>query len=189
MGILAVFALLLSNASFIVDASVESSYSVGIARPLLRAYVDDIGLLARNMPGVVNVTPVGDGRYLYRTEKSIPLSQPLQTDFLIQKTMIGDSITVYRSENMTDENYMSCRVQLIPSDAQTTLIAIRLRVRLSRSNPASIHWLAPILGEQFISDRMTEDLQEMMKKFIASSNKELYEQIIPSTASNSRLSP
>jgi hypothetical protein len=184
----ALLALLLSNAAFIVDASVEASYSVGIPRPLLRAYVDDIGLLARNMPGVVDVTQVGDDRYLYRTEKTIPLSPPLQTEFMIRKTMIGDSVTVYRSENMTDENYMSCRVQLIPSDAQTTLIAIRLRVRLSRSNPASIHWLAPILGEQFISDRMAEDLRDMMKKFIANSNKELYEHIVPSTATNSRLS-
>lgn len=174
MPSLAVLLLFVSTSSFVVDASSEAMYNVSIPHLRLRSYVDDIGLLARNMPGVLGVQSLGDNRFLYQTEKNIPLAPPFRTDFIIRKTLLGDTVTVYRSEDIHDPNYMSCKVRLHPLDEATTSITISLRVRLTRTDPGEVHWLAPIVGEDFISDRMQKDLDEMLKTFIVRSNQELY---------------
>jgi carbon monoxide dehydrogenase subunit G len=172
--------LLSGNASFFtVAASASASYDVAIPREALRGYADDIGLLARHMPGVVSVTPRGDGTYLYRTSKEIPLSSPLETDFVIRKDQVGDSLTVYRSVDDGDLNYMSCRVLIRPRDAATTTIEIQLQIRLSRERAAEVHWLAPVLGESFISREMTKDMDEMLQEFIEKSSEELYARLRP----------
>jgi hypothetical protein len=182
--LLAILLLLLTSDTFVADASAEASYIVNISREALRGYVDDVGLFERNMPGVVGVTALGDESYLYRTEKDIPLKGAMRVDFHIRKFILSDTLTVYRSVDVNDKNYMSCRVALQPYDATRTSITISLRVRMERENPAEIHWLAPVLGEQFISDRMTEDIEVMLEEFIANSNRELYTRIPQTTTRN-----
>jgi hypothetical protein len=182
--LLAMLLVLISGDTFVADASAEASYIVNISREALRGYVDDIGLFERNMPGVVGVTSLGDETFLYRTEKDIPLKGPMKVDFHIRKFVLSDTLTVYRSVNVEDTNYMSCRVALKPHDVTQTAITISLRVRMERENPADIHWLAPVLGEDFISDRMTEDLEDMLREFIDSSNRELYARIPQTTMRN-----
>jgi carbon monoxide dehydrogenase subunit G len=172
--LLALFLTIPGNDPFVVDASKEISYDVEISRASLREYVDDIGLFARNMPGVVSVTPQGEDTYLYKTAKEIPLSGRLETDFLIRKSTEGDSVTIYRSTDDKDDNYMSCRVQIRMVDESHTNIVVRLRIRLSRENASEVHWLAPILGARFIESRMDEDLEGMLKEFVERSNIELY---------------
>lgn len=172
--VLALAFAITGNESFVVDASKQISYDVRISRESLREYVDDIGLFARNMPGVVEVTPLGDDVYLYRTEKDIPLSGRMETEFIIQKSVDGDSVTEYRSRNKDDDNYMSCRVRLRPVDATHTNIEIQLRIRLTREHASDVHWLAPIVGARFIESQMDDDLDEMLKEFVDRSNKELY---------------
>jgi len=172
-----VLALALSitrNEPFVVEASQQISYDVRVPRESLRQYVDDIGLFARNMPGVVGVTPLGGETYLYRTAKDIPLSGRMETEFVIQKSTEGDSVTLYRSRNEHDDNYMSCRVRIRPVGETHTNIEIRLRIRLTREHGSDVHWLAPLLGSNFIESRMDDDLGEMLKKFVERSTLELY---------------
>ena len=184
MTLLAMLLVLITSDTFVADASAEASYIVNISREALRGYVDDIGLFERNMPGVVGVTELEDKTYLYRTEKNIPLKGPMKVDFRIRKFVLSDTLTVYRSVDVKDRNYMSCRVALKPHDVTKTSITISLRVRMERESPGDIHWLAPVLGEQFISDRMTEDLEDMLTEFITNSNRELYARIPQTTMRN-----
>lgn len=178
---------LLSSNLFIVDATGEARYTVAIPREALREYVDDIGLFARNMPGVVGIEALDDATYLYHTRKEIPLSRAMETSFHIRKIVESDSVTHYRSTRRDAENYMSCTVTISPSGEQETVIGISLRVRLVRTNPAQVHWLAPIVGADFVSERMTEDLDAMLKEFIKSSNRELYSKFLSSHRENSEL--
>jgi hypothetical protein len=177
--VLAIFLFIGNNGLFTVDASASTNYSVSVPREALRTYVDDIGLFARNMPGVVAVKPLGDGKYLYQTEKDIPFAPSLKTDFLIIKESEGDSLTTYRSIRDDDPNYMLCQVLIRPGDQENTVIEIRLRVRLSRENASEVHWMAPILGESFISRQMTNDMEQMLQEFVERSNEELYSHLKP----------
>lgn len=174
--------VLLGGELFTVDASAETSYNVEIAREALKGYVDDIGLFERHMPGVVSVEPTGVDRYRYITEKELPLAGTMRTEFLIQKFVYGDSVTVYRSTDLNALNYMYCRVRISPAGATNTTITIALRVRLSREDASEVHWMAPILGADFINDQMSKDLDDMLAMFVESSNEELYTHLSPSTA-------
>jgi hypothetical protein len=182
----AIFILLFlgSESLFTVDASASASYSVSVPREALRSYLDDIGLFSRNMPGVVGVTLIDANRYLYRTERTVPLSPSLKTDFEVRKETHGDSLTIYRSTDENSFNYMACSVLIRPRDAGHTSIDIQLRVRLTRENASEIHWLAPLLGESLISRQMSIDLEEMLHDFIERSNEELYSHLKPQTASH-----
>jgi hypothetical protein len=167
---------------FVVEAAAEASYDVEVNREALRGYVDDIGLFARNMPGVIEVRPLGDSTYLYRTERDIPLSGSMQTDFVIRKRMEADSVTTYESVDRNDDNYMLCRVVIRPLTPTSTNIRIQLRLQLSRERASEVHWLAPILGADFISEQMRKDLVTMLDTFIERSNEELYTHLNPAAA-------
>ena len=177
---------LLGGELFTVDASAEMSYNVELNRESLKGYVDDIGLFKRHMPGVVSVEHLGGDRYLYVTEKELPLAGSMRTEFLIQKFVYGDSVTVYRSADLEAHNYLYCRVRITPAGATNTIIAIALRVRLSREDASEVHWMAPILGAEFINDQMRKDLDDMLAVFIESSNAELYNHLAPSTTAQGR---
>lgn len=176
-GIAMLLMLLAPGRMFTVDARTETEYTVPVAREALRTFVDDIGLFQRHMPGVVAVRANGDGTYLYQTEKDIPLSAPMRTDFLIRKETSGDSLTVYASVDPDAMNYMRCSVRIAPVDSGSTSIRIQLQVRLSRENASEVHWLAPVLGESFISNQMTKDMQDMLREFVAGSNAELFQRL------------
>lgn len=169
--------LLLSNDQFVVDARTSTTYTVELSRDALRGFVDDIGLFERHMPGVIGVKPMGNQTYLYQTEKEIPLAGTMSTNFLIKKIVVGDSMTVYQSVDIKDQNYMFCSVKISPRSTTTTDIHISLRLRLSRDAGSQIHWLAPVFGEGFIEDRMKSDMDKMLEAFIVNSNKELYAQL------------
>lgn len=175
----AVLLALLNGEAFVTEAAAEASYSVEVNREALRGYVDDIGLFARNMPGVIEVRPLGDSTYLYRTERDIPLSGSMQTEFVIRKRMEADSVTTYESVNRDDVNYMLCRVEIRPLTPTSTTIRIQLKLQLSRESASDVHWLAPILGADFISEQMRKDLVTMLDTFIERSNQELYAHLNP----------
>jgi hypothetical protein len=184
MMVFALIALLLNTGDmFVVEASAGTSYTVALSRETLRTYVDDIGLFRRNMPGVVAVTPMGNETYFYQTEKDVPLSPAMKTDFVIRKRSVGDSVTVYESIDPQDQNYMFCEVLIRPADSRSTTIDIRLRLKLQRENASEVHWMAPLLGADFISRQMTKDMEEMLAIFVEKSNEELYGRLHPETVS------
>lgn len=163
------------NESFVVDASARIAYTVSISREDLRLYVDDLGLFRRNMSGVVGVDSLGHDTFLYRTSREVPLKGTMDADFVIQRTVANDTLTVYRTPDASDPNWMECRVELTPVNARETSISIALRLRMERDHGYEVHWLAPVVGADFISDRMKEELAGMLKEFAERSSKELYE--------------
>jgi hypothetical protein len=181
---LVLFLALSGGDAFVVDASAEITYAVDVSRDNLRLYTDDIGLFRRNMSGVVGVDSVGENTYLYRTSREVPLKGKMDVDFVIAKSVASDSLTVYRTPDANDPNWMECRVELRPDGEAKTSITIKLRLRLERDHGYQVHWLAPIVGAGFLRDRMEEDLGEMLKEFAENSTRELEERFPRSVAGN-----
>jgi hypothetical protein len=175
LSTLLMFVTLGADNDFVVDASAQIAYTVDISRDDLRLFVDDLGLFRRNMAGVVGVDSLGQNTYLYRTSREIPLQGKMDVDFVIRRTVANDTVTVYRTPDVDDPNWMECRVELVPVAKQQTSIRISLRLRMEREHGYEVHWLAPIVGADFISDRMKENLVEMLHEFADKSSKELYQ--------------
>lgn len=176
--IVALLFLLIFNekGGFVVEASCEARYTVTLPREALRAYVDDIDLFARNMPGVVDIQHLGADTYIYRTYKDVPLGRPVEGTFHIGRITQNDSVTRYQSLDEDARDFMSCTVLVVPAGDSETSVEVSLRLRLTRDTASEIHWLAPILGADFINRQMSEDLDAMLQEFIVNSSEDLHRQ-------------
>jgi len=183
VGVLVALLVVIHGDLFVAEATAEATYTVELSRQALGGYVDDIGLFERNMPGVVSVADLGNNQYLYLTEKDLPLAGTMQTEFRIEKLTEGDSITVYRSIDSTAENYMYTRVVITPAGPSASQMRILVQLRLSREDASEVHWMAPLMGEEFISYQMTKDLQSMLETFVERSTRDLYERVRPRAVS------
>jgi len=159
------FAALSLQGAFIVDAAAEVSFTVRAHPDTVRPRLADIGLLARYMPGVVEIRPTGGGEYLYRTEREIPFSGISRNDFRIARTPTQDGAVLYRTNDPQAQNWMSYRLHSSPDGEGKTRVDVRLRVRLVRESGTEIHVLAPVLGESFLSEQMERDLRKMLEEF------------------------
>lgn len=174
--------LLLNGDLFVAEATAEATYTIQLSRAALAEYVDDIGLFRRNMPGVVSVADLGGNRYLYVTEKDLPLAETMRTEFEIEKISDGESTTIYQSVDATAPNYMFTKVVITADDSSSSRMHIEIRLRLSRHDASEVHWMAPLMGEEFISYQMTKDLQNMLETFVERSTEDLYRRVRPRAA-------
>lgn len=170
---LLLFAALLLQGAFIVDATAEVSFSLHAHPDTVRARLGDIGLLSANMPGVVEIRPLGGEEYLYRTEREIPFSGTSRNDFRIARTPTQDGAVLYRTTDPQAQNWMSYRLQPSSGGSGKTRVTVRLRVRLVRDSGTEIHVFAPVLGESFISEQMEKDLRAMLEEFAGRALREL----------------
>ena len=162
---LLLFAALSLQGAFIADATAEVSFSLHAHPDTVRARLGDIGLLARNMPGVAEIRPLEGEEYLYRTEREIPFSGTSRNDFRIARTPAQDGDVLYRTNDPQAQNWMSYRLHPSSDGGGKTRVDVRLRVRLVRESGTEIHLLAPVLGESFISEQMERDLRKMLEEF------------------------
>jgi hypothetical protein len=170
---LLLFAAFSLQGAFIVDATAEVSFTLRAHPDTVRVRLADISLLSRNMPGVVEIRPEGDHRYLYRTEREIPFSGISRNAFSIERTSSHDGTILYRTSDPQAQNWMSYRLRASPGGGGMTRVDLRLRVRLVRDSGAEIHLLAPVLGESFISEQMEKDLRSMLEEFSGRALREL----------------
>jgi hypothetical protein len=157
---------------FVVTASASIRYRVDIPYERIHASVDEVGLLQRNMPGVVSIRRLDERRYMYTTRSEVPLGKDLELAFLVERRSNGN-VTVYRTPDETDANFMRCAVRIAPHPEGGTGFEIRLLLRLRREHATDVHWLAPLAGEDFVSARMNEDLRAMLAEFRDRSTAEL----------------
>jgi hypothetical protein len=163
LGVLGTIAVL---QGFTLDAS--GSRSVILPAPVdsVRAMLQRTTTLERHMPGVVGIDPCGQPEaFTYRTVREIPFSGEMHTDFHIRRAVSEDGNVAYRTPDNAATNWMSFRFNATPAGDQTTELAMTLRVRLVRENGTAIHILAPLLGEEFLSEQMERDITAMLDTF------------------------
>lgn len=150
---------------FTLDATAHYDVEVPLPADSVRSLVGRISTLETMMPGVVDITAQIGGGFLYRTEREIPFSGKMQTDFRIVSIAGEDGSVTYRTPGTEAENWMSFRLAPAATAGGTTRLFLRLRVRLVRSQGTDIHLLAPLLGEGFLSKSMEDDLSAMLQVF------------------------
>lgn len=168
--IVAAFLALLGD-PFIADATAEIDFVVGSPASTVRSHFHDIQVLRRNMPGVVAITDSSEGKWLYRTERSMPFSDVVKTDFLLIR--LATTGVTFQTPDPEASNWMSFRLQTRALADDRTSVSVRLRVRLVREDGKAIHLFAPLLGETFINDRMEEDLEGMLATFASNLQQEI----------------
>jgi hypothetical protein len=150
---------------FTLDASGSGELTLAMAPDSARALFRQIDVLERYMPGVAGISPRTDGSFNYLTVREIPFSGEMRTDFIVRCTVDAAGTVTYQSPDSAARNWMRFRFTFTPADDGMTEVRMSLRVRLVRESGTEIHLLAPMLGEEFLSERMESDITDMLGTF------------------------
>jgi hypothetical protein len=164
LGLLGMVAVL---QGFTLDASGSASATLPLPADSVRAMMLRTRTLELHMPGVVGIEPCGQpDAFTYRTVRDIPFSGEMHTDFTILRSVDAEGSIVYRTPDSAAANWMSFRFRATPRGDRATELAMTLRVRLVRESGTEIHLLAPLLGEEFLSEHMAKDIAAMLDTFV-----------------------
>lgn len=157
--------------NFVIDAASSVSYNVERPREDLRAF-DKPEFVSNNLPGLKGLTRMNDGLYLWDLELSVPLSRPMRGSFLAKREVVNDNLIVYESADKSSPDYMLCETLVTPLTPTKSSIRIAIRLRFTRASGWQFHWLAPLLGQKFLSARVKERLDGMLQEFVNNSKRE-----------------
>jgi len=156
---------------FVVNASTSVEYTIQKSSAELQAF-DSPDFISRNLPGITSIKPLEQNNFLWDLKIDVPMSRDMEGSFISQKQVLGENHMVFSSPEGA-EDYMRCEIIVEPQENNESLINISMKLKFTRSNGLKFHWMAPLVGEAFLSDRVTEMLDKMLNEFIVNSTEEL----------------
>lgn len=162
----------ISRAEFTVSADVTSGtvFKVNISR--VTEYFKDISVFQRNFPGIISVKKLGDKESEWVYEIDAPLASPVRMPFILVETVSSDDFMVFESKTKTPD-YFKCSARMVSLGEEETRISISIKIKMVRESGSDVHFMAPILGEKFISKEMKKDLTKALSTFLSKCKKEI----------------
>jgi uncharacterized membrane protein len=159
--------------NFTVSAEVEKSSVVNLPKDKVREYISDLSIYPKFFPDIVSVKPLNnyESEWTYRIDA--PLASPYYLTFvLVEKSISPDIMILESKDSVTD--LLLCKASFAAAGDNRTTVIINFKISMTRENASDIHFLAGILGEGFISDRMHDKLEDDLETFIQRSTKDMY---------------
>jgi hypothetical protein len=75
-------------------------------------------------------------------------------------------VAIWRSVDETEPDWLECRARLRREERGWVRLELDFRMRFIRPSLGSIHWLAPLVGEGFLRERVRERLVWMVETFL-----------------------
>jgi hypothetical protein len=162
----------ISRAEFTVSADVTNGtvFQVNISRAT--EYFKDISVFQRNFPGIISVKKLGDKESEWVYEIDAPLASPVRMPFILLETISADDYMVFESKSKTPD-FFRCSARMISLGEEETRISITIKIKMVRESGSDVHFMAPILGEKFISKEMKKDLSKALSTFLSKCRKEI----------------
>lgn len=162
----------ISRAEFTVSADVTNGavFNVNISRA--SEYFKDISVYQRNFPGIISVKKLGGKESEWVYEIDAPLASPVRMSFVLVETISSEDYTVFESKTKTPD-YFKCSARMVSLGEEETRISITIKIKMVRESGGDVHFMAPILGEKFISKEMKKDLTKALSTFLAKCKKEV----------------
>lgn len=161
------------NTSFTMSAEVERTASVNLDKDFISAYIRNLEIYPKFFPDIISVTKLNDteSQWLYKVEA--PLASPYNLTFiLVDRSSSGDTL-LFESKDKTND-YLYCRGILSQVTEKKTKISFIFKISMTREKASDVHFLAGILGEKFLSERMKEKLEGDLEEFISRATKDMY---------------
>lgn len=161
------------DASFTISAEVTRSSSVNLPIEFVSAYIKNLDIYPKFFPHIVSVNNSGDAQseWVYRIEA--PLSSPYNVKFILRDKSPSVDTLLYESID-TIRDYLYCCAILSKVNDNKTKVNFLFKISMTREKASDIHFLAGILGEKFLSEKMKERLESDMEDFISSAVKDMY---------------
>lgn len=175
--ILIIFNLLIAlkltaDDGFTVSANVKKSIVFDLEINKVSEYMKDISVFKKNFPGIISVKKTGEKESEWTYEVDAPLSSPMRMTFLLVEKSNSENDIVYESKNPKPD-YFRCNAVLKEAVNNTTKMSVSIKISMSRESGNDVHFLAPILGEKFISKQMKKQISENLGIFLNNCKREL----------------
>jgi uncharacterized membrane protein len=161
------------GASFTLSAEVTRSSTVNLPIEFVSTYIRDLDIYPKFFPHIISVNKSGDAQseWVYRVEA--PLSSPYNVKFILQDKSPSLDTLLFESIDKVND-YLYCRAVLTKLADNKTKVNFLFKISMTREKASDIHFLAGILGEKFLSEKMKERLESDMEDFISSAVKDMY---------------
>lgn len=177
--LLVFFFLSLNNAAytgssqFTLSAEVTRSSQVNLNSDFISGYIKNLDIYPKFFPNITSVTRLNDStsEWIYRVVA--PLSSPYDVKFILaDKSPSPDTLLLESVENFPD--YLYCKAVLTKVTETRTKVNFLFKISMTREKASDIHFLAGLLGEKFLSEKMKERLESDLEEFISSAVKDMY---------------
>jgi hypothetical protein len=153
--------------AFTIQASTEQSIVIPLPAAEVSAFYADLGVYRRHFPGIVDTRRLSATESLWTYVMDPPLSPAKRMTLrLVQHNDSEHSVVFSTAPDAAD--FMLCRATVVPLSERETKLTVSLQLRLTRESGSDFHFLAPVLGQSFISNEMqkqvTGDLEQFLRK-------------------------
>jgi uncharacterized membrane protein len=158
---------------FTLSADVEKTSVISLPKDIVVDYIRNLDIYSKFFPDVVSVTKINekDSEWLYRIKA--PLASAYNLSFLLADRSPSRDTLILESKDSTRDN-LYCKAVFKSLDDNRTQVTMRFHIVMSRDKASDVHFMAGLLGENFLCARMKEKLEGDMETFITSVTKEMY---------------
>lgn len=164
--------MLETGASFTISASVTKTRTLDFPVNDIITLIQDLSVFSRNFPNMLSVTSLGENKSEWVYEIDPPMASRFSVSFILFKKTTGNELVTFESSK-NDNNYFFCKAKFIQAGDERVIVTLNFKIRLTRENGSDIHFMAPILGEKYISKKMKTDLSDDTDIFLSRIIKEL----------------
>lgn len=159
--------------SFSISADVEKNSTIDLAKNIVIDYIKNFDIYPKFFPDIVSVRKLNDKDSEWQYRIKAPLASPYNLTFILEdKSPETDTLLLESTDSVKD--YLFCKAVFDSLSETRTRVTMRFHIRMTREKASEVHFMAGILGEKFLSDRMREKLDSDMDTFISSVTKEMY---------------
>jgi uncharacterized membrane protein len=159
--------------TFTISAEVEKSSVIDLPRDFVRTYINNLSIYPEFFPDIVSVKKLNDKQSEWHYTVDAPLAPAINLTFLLESKQSTSSLMVLESVN-PEPDYLYCKAVFDSLSSSSTKVTLSFKIRMTREKASDIHFLAGILGENFISARMKDKLDGDMETFIEKATEDMY---------------
>jgi hypothetical protein len=158
--------------AFTIQASTEQSIILPYPPEVVRAYYTDLAVYRTHFPGIVDTRQVSATESLWTYEMDPPLAPPKRMTLRLIRRDESERRAVFSTAENADD-FMLCRAEMEPVGGSATKVTIALRLRMTRESGSDFHFLAPVLGQDFISEQMQKQVTGDLTLFLQRTRQDL----------------
>lgn len=172
IAILVLMFVNIAKADFTVSAEVTNGAVFKTDMVRIAEYFRDINVFQRNFPGIISVKDLGNKESEWVYEIDAPLASPVRMPFILVEKVSSEDYIVFETKTKTPD-FFKCTARMVSMGESETRLSITIKIKMVRENGSDVHFMAPVLGEKFISKEMKKDLTKALSTFLSKAKKEL----------------
>jgi hypothetical protein len=160
-------------ASFTLSAEVKRNSNLNLDLDFVSNYIKNLEIYPKYFPNITSVSKLEENlsEWVYRVEA--PFSAPYDVKFVLEdKSPAPDTLLFESVDKVRD--YLYCSAVLSRTGENKTKVNFLFKISMTRDKASDIHFLAGLLGEKFLSEKMKERLEGDLEEFISSAVKDMY---------------